>query len=122
MSKATYLLALTEWTRTGSHGLAPASTDHGMSLSDVASTEHAQARDAGDPRPSAVSGWTWWDGTHQDLHAWHRAIREAHEGGVTFTTEERRRAELLYTQNAPPQSGPVRRCQLLSPITQEARP
>lgn len=55
MSKATNFQALTEWTRTGSHGLAPDAASHGSSLSDVTGDEYAQAQDAGDPRLSAVS-------------------------------------------------------------------
>ena len=121
MSKATYLQALTEWSRTGSHGLAPASAAHDISLSDVTSTENANARDAGDPRPAAVSGWTWWDGIHQDLHAWHRAIREVHQGGATFTTDERQQAEELYLQLHTPRLRPVRRKQT-HPATREVRP
>ena len=120
MSKATYLQALTEWTGSGSPGLAPSSAVHGISLSDVTSAEDAQARDAGDPRPSAVSGWTWWDGSHEDLHAWHRAIRAAHQGGPTFTSEERKRADSLYLQNQNAQPRPARR-KRSSPAPQEAR-
>lgn len=96
MSKATYLAAVSAWARAGSRGLKPNSTSHGIHLADVSSSEDAAAIDQGDPKPPAVSGWTWWDGTHADLFAWHEAIRNAHQGGPTFTNRERRRAETLY--------------------------
>lgn len=95
--KAAYLAARTAWVRGGSVGLSPTTELFGVMFSDFTSDEMAAADDAGDPRPSGVSSWTWNDPEFKDQLRWHHALRKASKGGVVFTTQELNVAEAYYT-------------------------
>lgn len=98
--KAAYLVARTDWVRGGSVGISPATEIFGVMFSDFTSDEMAAADDAGDPRPSGVSSWTWNDPEFRDQLRWHHAVRKASNGGVVFTTEELKVAEAYYTNKS----------------------
>jgi hypothetical protein len=93
-----YLAEVTEWTRGGRRGPRPSPLRHGFMLCDFTSTEVYEAENRGDPKPPALSNWLWLDHTKTDSMKWHSAIRQAYDGGPSFTRYEMRKATQLYAQ------------------------